>query len=112
MQAAVIAENLGINVGVYDMRFLKPLDESLIHEVAKTYSHIITIENGVLKGGFGSAVVEYIADNKLPVEVYRMGIPDSFITHGSLRELHKDCRIDTEAIVDKICEIDKLIQKR
>jgi 1-deoxy-D-xylulose-5-phosphate synthase len=112
MQAAVIAENLGINVGVYDMRFVKPLDESLIHEVAKTYSHIITIENGVLKGGFGSAVVEYIADNKLPVEVYRMGIPDSFITHGSLRELHKDCRIDTEAIVDKICEIDKLIQKR
>ena len=112
MQAAVIAENLGINVGVYDMRFVKPLDESLIQEVSKIYSHIITIENGVLKGGFGSAVVEYIADNKLPVEVYRMGIPDSFITHGSLRELHKDCRIDTEAIVDKICEIDKLIQKR
>lgn len=112
MQAATIAENLGINVGVYDMRFVKPLDESLIQEVSKIYSHIITIENGVLKGGFGSAVVEYIADNKLPVEVYRMGIPDSFITHGSLRELHKDCRIDTEAIVDKICEIDKLIQKR
>lgn len=112
MQAATIAENLGINVGVYDMRFVKPLDESLIQEVSKIYSHIITIESGVLKGGFGSAVVEYIADNKLPVEVYRMGIPDSFITHGSLRELHKDCRIDTEAIVDKICEIDKLIQKR
>jgi len=112
MQAAVIAENLGINVGVYDMRFLKPLDESLIHEVAETYSHIITIENGVLKGGFGSAVAEYVVDNKLPVTVYRMGIPDSFITHGSLRELHKDCRIDTEAIVDKICELDKLIRER
>ncbi|MBQ8044853.1 MAG: 1-deoxy-D-xylulose-5-phosphate synthase [Bacteroidales bacterium] len=112
MQAAVIDENLGINVGVYDMRFLKPLDESLIHEVAETYSHIITIENGVLKGGFGSAVAEYVVDNKLPVTVYRMGIPDSFIPHGSLRELHKDCRIDTEAIVDKICELDKLIRER
>ena len=112
MQAAVIAENLGINVGVYDMRFLKPLDESLIHEVAETYSHIITIENGVLKGGFGSAVAEYVVDNKLPVTVYRMGIPDSFIPHGSLRERHKDCRIDTEAIVDKICELDKLIRER
>ena len=111
VQAAVIAENLGVNVGVYDMRFLKPLDESLIHEVAKTYSHIITIENGVLKGGLGSAVAEFVVDNKLPVSVHRMGIPDSFITHGSLRELHKECHIDTDAIVEQICRIDKAGRK-
>ncbi|MBO7226375.1 MAG: 1-deoxy-D-xylulose-5-phosphate synthase [Bacteroidales bacterium] len=107
LQAASIADTLGIEVGVYDMRFLKPIDESLIHEVAKTYSHIITIEDGVLKGGLGSAVAEFVADNKLKVEVHRMGIPDSFVAHGSLRELHKECRIDTDAIVEKITDIAK-----
>ena len=105
LQAAKIAETLGISVGVYDMRFLKPIDESLIHEVAKTYSHIITIEDGVLNGGLGSAVAEFVADNKLQVAVHRMGIPDRFISQGSIRELQKECKIDVDAIMEKITEI-------
>ena len=112
MQAAAIADNLGVTVGVYDMRFLKPLDESLIYEVAKTYTHVVTIEDGVLNGGMGSAVAEFVADNKLPLLVHRMGIPDAFITHGSLRELHKECHIDVDSIVSKICEIDKVIRRK
>ncbi len=107
MEAAQIASNLGIEVGVYDMRFLKPLDESLLYEVAKTYTHIITLENGVLKGGFGSAIAEFILDNELPVHIHRIGISDAFIAQGSLLELHKECGIDTDAIVSKICQLKK-----
>jgi 1-deoxy-D-xylulose-5-phosphate synthase len=105
MQAAQLLSTLGVEVGVYDCRFVKPLDESLLHEVVKTYSHIITIEDGVLKGGFGSAVVEFLADNGIGIPVHRLGIPDRFITHGSLRELHRECRIDVDAIVETVKNI-------
>ena len=100
MQAAQLLSTLGVEVGVYDFRFVKPLDESLLHEVAKTYSHIITIEDGVLKGGFGSAVVEFLSDNGMEIPVQRLGIPDQFITHGALRDLYRECRIDVDAVVE------------
>ena len=100
MQAAQLLSTLGVEVGVYDFRFVKPLDESLLHEVAKTYSHIITIEDGVLKGGFGSAVVEFLSDNGIEIPVHRLGIPDQFITHGALRDLYRECRIDVDAVVE------------
>ena len=100
MQAAQLLSTLGVEVGVYDFRFVKPLDESLLHEVAKTYSHIITIEDGVLKGGFGSAVVEFFSDNGIEIPVHRLGIPDQFITHGALRDLYRECRIDVDAVVE------------
>lgn len=105
LEAAAIAETKGINVAVYDMRFLKPLDEDLVLQVASKYNDIITIENGALKGGLGSAVAEVVADNNLKVNVHRMGIPDYFVAHGSLKELHKECQIDTDAMVSMIMKI-------
>lgn len=105
LEAAAIAETKGINVAVYDMRFIKPLDEDLVQQVASKYNDIITIENGALKGGLGSAVVELLADNNLKVNVHRMGIPDYFVAHGSLKELHKECQIDTDAVVSMIMKI-------
>lgn len=105
LEAAAIAETKGINVAVYDMRFIKPLDEDLVLQVASKYNDIITIENGALKGGLGSAVVELLADNNLKVNVHRMGIPDYFVAHGSLKELHKECQIDTDAMVSMIMKI-------
>ena len=105
LEAASIVETKGINVAVYDMRFLKPLDEDLIQQVASKYTDIITIENGALKGGLGSAVAEVVADSNLKVNVHRMGIPDYFVAHGSLKELHKECQIDTDAMVSMIMKI-------
>ena len=105
LEAAAIAETKGINVAVYDMRFLKPLDENLVRQVASKYTDIITIENGALKGGLGSAVAEFVVDNNLKVNLHRMGIPDYFVAHGSLKELHKECGIDTDAVVEIIMNI-------
>ncbi len=105
LEAAAIAEAKGINVAVYDMRFLKPLDEDLVRQVASKYTDIITIENGALKGGLGSAVAEFVVDNNLKVNLHRMGIPDYFVAHGSLKELHKECGIDTDAVVETIMNI-------
>lgn len=105
LEAAAIAEAKGINVAVYDMRFLKPLDEDLVRQVASKYTDIITIENGALKGGLGSAVAEFVVDNNLKVNLHRMGIPDYFVAHGSLKELHKECGIDTDAVVEMIMNI-------
>ena len=107
MKAAELLSTLGIEVGVYDMRFVKPIDESLLHEVARTYTHIVTIEDGVLEGGFGSAVLEFLADNGIELPVHRLGLPDRFITHGSLRELHRECRIDVDAVVETVNAIVK-----
>lgn len=106
--AAERLEKEGINVGVYDMRFVKPLDKALLDEVAKTYGYVITIEDGCLEGGFGSAVVEYYnesraADKEFAVpEVIRLGIPDHFVSHGPVQQLHKDCGFDVESIVQKV----------
>lgn len=105
LEAAAIAETKGINVAVYDMRFLKPLDENLVRQVASKYTDIITIENGALKGGLGSAVAEFVVDSNLKVNLHRMGIPDYFVAHGSLKELHKECGIDTDAVVEMIMNI-------
>lgn len=89
---------LGFAVGHYDMRFAKPLDEELLHQVMKKYQHIITIEDGALQGGFGSAILEFMADNGYTNTVVRLGAPDKFIEHGSVQQLHVDCGIDPETI--------------
>lgn len=92
----------GISVAHYDMRFLKPLDEDILHEVGRKYKHVITLENGVIKGGLGSAVLEFMADNGYKPDVRRLGIPDQFIEHGSVPELCRLCNIDVESIVKEI----------
>ena len=91
-----------ISVAHYDMRFLKPIDEDILHEVGRKYKHVITLENGVIKGGLGSAVLEFMADNGYKPDVQRMGIPDQFIEHGSVPELCRLCNIDVDSIVKEI----------
>lgn len=95
----------GFDPGHYDMRFVKPLDSELLDNVARRYSHVVTVEDGCLKGGFGSAVIEYyqqrqVTDVSLPVpSVVRLGIPDAFVQHGPVGQLHHDCNFDVPAIV-------------
>ncbi len=95
----------------YDIRFLKPLDEALLHEVAKNFKKIITIEDGVINGGFGSAVLEFMSDNNYPVQVKRLGIPDSFIEHGTPEELYQMLGLDSEGIAESISEVLKSIKQ-
>ena len=92
----------GIYIGHYDLRFAKPLDEKLLHEVFTKYSKIITIEDGCIQGGIGSAVLEFMADNNYYAQVKRLGIPDLIIEHGEQLELHKECGFDLEGIEQSV----------
>ncbi len=82
----------------YDMRFVKPLDEKLLHEVFQQYNKIITIEDGTIVGGFGSAILEFAAKNNYKTSIKIVGIPDQIIEHGTLKELHRECSYDAESI--------------
>lgn len=99
----------GISAGHYDMRFVKPLDEALLHEVFPKYKRIITIEDGTIIGGLGSAVLEFMTENGYQATVKRLGIPDRFIDQGTQTELARDCGFDMESIRNAAREI---IQKR
>ena len=90
------------SVAHYDMRFLKPLDENILHEVGEKFKHIITIEDGVRNGGLGSAVLEWMDDHGYRTGIVRMGLPDKFIEHGSMAELHAITHIDVESIEKEI----------
>lgn len=81
----------GISVAHYDMRFIKPIDEDLLHEVFQKHNKVITLEDGCLPGGFGSAVVEFMADHGYTAQVTRLGIPDRIVEHGSQQELYNEC---------------------
>ena len=98
LQAAERLAAEGINMAVYDMRFAKPLDEELLHEVLRQFKYIITLEDGCLMGGFGSAVVEFMADQGYHNRAKRLGIPDEVIEHGTQLELHRQCGFDPEGI--------------
>jgi 1-deoxy-D-xylulose-5-phosphate synthase len=93
-----------VSIAHYDLRFLKPLDESMLHEVAKNFKKIITIEDGVINAGFGSAVLEFMADNNYTLQIKRLGIPDSFIEHGTPEELYHMLGLDVEGIAARISE--------
>ena len=92
------AEKKGISIAHYDMVFLKPLDEELLHDVMKRFNRIVTVEDGALKGGFGSAVLEFMADNGYSPQIRRIGIPDRFIEHGTINQLHQVCEMDVDSI--------------
>ncbi|MGF7232430.1 transketolase C-terminal domain-containing protein, partial [Arachidicoccus sp.] len=92
----------GLNPAHYDMRFVKPLDEDLLHEVFTRYKRIITVEDGTIKGGFGAAVLEFMAENKYNAEVEILGIPDHIIEHGTLKELYAECKFDADAIAETV----------
>jgi 1-deoxy-D-xylulose-5-phosphate synthase len=97
------AKSEGLNPGLYDMRFVKPIDEQLLEKIFKNYSTIITVEDGTIKGGFGSAVAEYMVDNQITdKKIIRLGIPDDIIEHGEQPELYKLCGIDSDSILNKI----------
>ena len=98
-------EQEGISVAHYDMIYLKPLDEVLLHEVGRKFKHIITIENGVIAGGLGSAVLEFMADHGYTPFVKRIGVPDQFIEHGSIPELYKLCGMDADSIAGIIRQL-------
>jgi 1-deoxy-D-xylulose-5-phosphate synthase len=89
----------------YDLRFAKPLDEKMLREVFENYSHVITVEDGCLQGGVGSAVLEFMADHQLNAIVKRLGIPDQYIEHGEQPELWKECGYDAEAIAAAVREV-------
>jgi 1-deoxy-D-xylulose-5-phosphate synthase len=93
---------LGYYPAHYDLRFVKPLDEALLHEVFKKFNHVITVEDGCLEGGMGSAVLEFMADNKYHADVVRLGIPDKFIEHGDQPELWAECGYDAAGITIEI----------
>lgn len=86
----------------YDMRFVKPLDEEMLHEVFMRFKKIITVEDGCVVGGFGSAVIEFMADHNYSAQVKRLGIPDRIIEHGEQIELHKECGYDPESIEQEV----------
>ncbi len=91
-------EAQGINIAHYDLRFAKPLDQTLLHEVFSRFKKIITVEDGCLQGGIGSAVLEFMVDHHYSSEVRRLGIPDGVIEHGEQLELHKECGFDPAGI--------------
>lgn len=95
-------QGAGISVAHYDMRFLKPLDGSLLEEVSSRFDKIITVEDGVKAGGFGSAVMEWMSDNGYTPHISRLGLPDCFVEHGKVEQLQHIASIDTEAIKDEI----------
>jgi 1-deoxy-D-xylulose-5-phosphate synthase len=89
----------GIDAAHYDMRFAKPIDEVMLHEVFGKFKNVITIEDGCIQGGMGSAVLEFMADHGYTAKVRRLGIPDAYIEHGTQDELYKECGFDVEGMV-------------
>jgi 1-deoxy-D-xylulose-5-phosphate synthase len=98
-------KNDGINPGHYDMRFAKPLDEELLHEVFAKYEKVVTIEDGCIQGGFGSAVLEFMAEHNYKAEVKIMGIPDRLVEHGTPKQLYEEIGIDANGIAKTVREM-------
>jgi 1-deoxy-D-xylulose-5-phosphate synthase len=104
-EASQILQKQGISVAHYDMRFVKPLDEGMLHEIFSQFDRVITLEDGCLQGGFGSAVLEFMVDHAYYSRLKRLGIPDGIVEHGEPSDLHKECGIDTDGIVKSILEL-------
>ena len=98
-------EKEGLSIAHYDLRFVKPLDEKLLHSIFQKFDKIITIEDGCLHGGFGSSILEFMANNDYQAKVKMLGIPDIFIHHGTQEELYNDCHYDTKAIISSVHKI-------
>ena len=98
----IIKEDNSTAIAHYDMRFLKPLDENILHEVGKKFKRIVTIEDGARNGGFGSAILEWMSDHGYSPAITRMGLPDTFIEHGTVAQLRKIAGIDKESIRKEI----------
>jgi 1-deoxy-D-xylulose-5-phosphate synthase len=99
----------GLDVGHYDMRFCKPLDEEMLLAIARRYRAIVTVEDGCLQGGFGSAVLEFLADQDQYLAVRRLGIPDRVVEHGTQDQLYKECGFDAEGIMKAVRELSEKV---
>ncbi len=92
----------GLNPAHYDMRFVKPLDEAMLHQVFSKFNKVLTVEDGTVMGGFGSAILEFMAAHNYSAQVKMLGIPDRIVEHGTLKELHRECGYDAKGIVETI----------
>ena len=110
LEAAEMLEKEGISAAVYDARFAKPLDENMLREVFQQFDRIITVEDGCIMGGFGSAVLEFAAENDLHAKVRRLGIPDEVIEHGEQSELYRECGFDAAGIVKTALEMAEVVR--
>jgi 1-deoxy-D-xylulose-5-phosphate synthase len=97
----------GLNPAHYDMRFVKPLDEAMLHEVFQKFDKVITVEDGTVVGGFGSAVLEFINEHNYKAEIKILGIPDHLVEHGTPKELHRECGYDAQGIKETVLEMMK-----
>ena len=98
-------EKRSIKAGHYDMRFVKPIDDVMLHEVFSKYKIVVTVEDGCVQGGFGSAVVEWMSDQGYLSRVKRLGVPDRWIEHGTQAELYQECGYDAAAIEEAALEL-------
>ncbi len=105
VEAAEMLAKEGLHPAIYDMRFVKPLDEQLLHEIFTKFSRVITVEDGCLMGGFGSAVLEWMVDHQYQAQIKRLGIPDRVVEHGEQIELHRECGFDPEGIAKAVREM-------
>ncbi|KQS32549.1 1-deoxy-D-xylulose-5-phosphate synthase [Dyadobacter sp. Leaf189] len=103
--ACYLLEDQGISAALYDMRFAKPLDKKLLLEIFSSFDRIVTLEDGCLQGGFGSAVLEFMNDSGYSCRVKRLGIPDTIIEHGEPHELYHECGLDTAGIISSVKEL-------
>ncbi|MDL2213363.1 1-deoxy-D-xylulose-5-phosphate synthase [Bacteroides sp. OttesenSCG-928-J23] len=99
------AEKQRLSIAHYDLRFLKPIDEQALHEVGRKFKRVITVEDGALKSGMGSAVLEFMSDNQYNPIVERIGIPDEFVEHGSVAELYQICGMDEDSIYSALTKL-------
>ena len=97
-EAVTKLETENISIAHYDMRFVKPLDSEILHQIFRNFKNIITVEDGTIVGGFGSAIIEFMCENGYQAQIKRLGVPDKFIEQGKQQELYKECGYDTEGI--------------
>ncbi len=105
VKACEMLEKEGLNPAHYDLRFVKPLDEEMLHEVFQKFDRVITVEDGCLQGGMGSAVLEFMIDNGYTAKVKRLGIPDRIVEHGEQIELQRECGFDPSGIANAVREL-------
>ena len=105
IEACKLLQKDNINPAHYDLRFIKPLDEKMLHEVFSKFNKVITVEDGCLMGGFGSAILEFMSEHGYAAKIRRLGIPDDIIEHGSQEQLHHECNFDTDGIILAVNEI-------
>lgn len=105
LEAIKMLQTEGLQPALYDMRFVKPLDEVLMHEIAQRFDKIITVEDGTIVGGFGSAVLEFLNQHQYTQQVVMLGIPDAIVEHGKPEELHRECGYDAQAIAAAVRQL-------